>query len=130
MGNDISRFIEQTQKASEDGKPVSIALAHLKKKVKGSHVKLVAAKIPNVTSISLVSCSLKAIPSELKNSTTKWDIKHLILTNNLIKALPKGLNEMLPSEYTCERAPIIMPFSLMHKTLQQPRIHTCYTFVI
>ena len=104
MGNEVTKVIEQAQKGGSEGdEGTSVAVVNIKKKIKQAHIKAVAAKLPNVTSVSLIDCHMKTFPPDLRNSVTKWDIKYLNISNNSLKALPKGLDEMVPSKHYFHR---------------------------
>jgi len=96
MGNEVTKIIEQAQKGGEEKDGASVVVYNIKKKIKAAHVKVVASKITNVTSLSIIDCHLKTFPPDLRNSLTKWDIKHLNIANNSLKTLPP-LNEFFPS---------------------------------
>ncbi|KAL6072757.1 Exosome complex component CSL4 [Balamuthia mandrillaris] len=93
MGSDLSKLVEDSQNASLG---TLLKVSNPKKKIQAAHIKKVSSQLPQLTSLSLLSCSLKAIPPELAYSFTKWQLHHLTLSSNEITTLPKHLDAMFP----------------------------------
>jgi len=116
MGADASRIVERVENSDDTTK---IEVTNCRKKIKGSHIKLISSKLKDIKCLTLKNCHLKVLPTELKNSNTKWEIEELHLPNNTLRHIPRSVGSMFPTlkilDLSCNCVKTVTEASQLHK---------------